>query len=199
MNPNPNRLNRIKAFFYERVPEGVKPRWHHALAYYSKETRESVMLAWPLNILVALAWWANYQWSCYRFRPSWIDRALKNEPPGLTTRHALFNGSRYPSVSVQWKRDGAWGGGGWTGKVVLWHSGSDRDEHEHTVSIGQGCPLGSVSLYFDSVGYGAWEMASIDGAGITERDLQWATLWAVLALKSRRRMGDLRAIEKTSS
>ena len=92
---------------------------------------------------------------------------------------------------IKWTRDDSWGSGGWRGVLTIWLSGNEKDPHEHTVGIGQGTPLGSVSLYFDSVGHGSWEAAHFDGVGVTERDLQWATLWAVLALKSRRAVGDL--------
>ncbi len=110
---------------------------------------------------------------------------------GVSTRHELRNGSRYPAVSIMWREDSSWGGGGWQGTLSVWLSGEEKDPHEHTVAIGQGAPLGSVTIMFDSVGHGAWEIASFEGVGVTERDLQWATLWAVLALKSRRAQGDL--------
>lgn len=109
----------------------------------------------------------------------------------LCTRHELFNGHRYPSVQISWERDASWFGGGWTGKLTVWRSGSQKDERTHDVTIGQGAPLGRVTVMFDSVVYGAWEHAAFEGVGVTERDLQWATLWAVLALKSRRAQGDL--------
>lgn len=107
----------------------------------------------------------------------------------VSTHHQLRGGSRYPSVTIIWRKDSSWGGGGWQGTLSLWRSANEKDPHEHTVCIGQGAPLGSVTIMFDSVGYGAWEIASFEGVGVTERDLQWATLWAVLALKSRRAAG----------
>ena len=48
---------------------------------------------------------------------------------------------------------------------------------------------------FDPCKAGAWECVSFAGTGIVERDLQWATAWAALALKSRRKMGDLDEIK----
>jgi len=187
-NP-PTRLDRIKAIFLTRLCIELKPRWYHARAYYDASRNENVLVLWPLHYLVALAWYLNYQWCRLRFQPSWIDKALKTVPAGLTIRHYFGNGTKYPCAYVQWRRDGSWGGGGWIGEINLWHSPKDKDEHTHTVSIGQGCPLGRISLYFDSVGYGAWESAYLEGVDITERDLEWATQWAMLALKSRRKLG----------
>ena len=109
----------------------------------------------------------------------------------LSTRLELKNGARHPAVHIKWKWDESWCGGGWTGDLSIWHSPGIQDARHHTVGVGQPCPLGTVSVMFDPHSHGAWESATIDGTGITERDLQWATCWAVLALKSRRRMGDL--------
>jgi hypothetical protein len=88
--------------------------------------------------------------------------------------------------------------GGFIGEVTIWHSKDEKDPVTHKVAVGQGAPLGSISVDFDSVGFGAWEFSSFSAAGITERDLQWATLWAALAVKARRgplSLGDLRPIE----
>lgn len=197
-NP-PSKIDRIKALFLARLPVGAKPRWYHVQAYRDLSSLENVMAIWPLHYIVVLFWYLNCQWSRYRFQPSWIDKALKTVPPALVIRHSFRNGSRYPCAYVNWRREGSWVGGGWIGEITVWHSPEDRDERTHTVTIGQGCPLGQVSLYFDNIGgYGTWEMAYLDGVDITERDLQWATLWAMLALKSRRKIaagfGGLREI-----
>lgn len=112
----------------------------------------------------------------------------------VSTRHQLRNGDRYPSITINWTPSEQWGGGGYEGKLSLWRSGNEKDPREHDVSIGQGAPLGQIMVMFDSVVHGAWEVGTLDGVGITERDLQWATLWAALALKSRRAAGDLAPI-----
>jgi hypothetical protein len=109
----------------------------------------------------------------------------------LSTRLELKNGSRHPAVQIKWKQDDSWCGGGWYGTLSVWKSGDEKDPHEHQVTIGQGSPLGSVIVMFDPFSHGAWATASFPGVGVTERDLQWATAWAVQALKLRRRMGDL--------
>lgn len=110
-----------------------------------------------------------------------------------STHLELSNGGRYPCIGVTW--DG--NADGYRGKLTLWHGPGDRDEKQHDVSIVQTCPLGSVHVYFDSCGNGAgcWAMGHIDGTGISERDLQWATLWAALALRSRRALGDMRPVK----
>ena len=109
----------------------------------------------------------------------------------VSTRQPIRGTGIYPAAMIIWQADSSWGGGGWQGTLTVWLSESEKDPHTHTVVIGQGAPLGSVTIMFDSVGHGAWEIASFEGVGVTERDLQWATLWAVLALKSRRAQGDL--------
>jgi hypothetical protein len=117
-------------------------------------------------------------------------------PKGFSTRHELRSGSRYPAVSILWRPDDSWASGGYLGELTVWLSGHDKDPHAHTVGIGQGAPLGHVTVAFDQLTYGAWESTHFDGVGVTERDLQWATLWAVLALKNRRAVGDLPALPK---
>lgn len=107
----------------------------------------------------------------------------------FSTRQELKNGDRYPSVSILWEPDPSWGCGGYKGTLTLWRSGNEKDEKTHEVLIGQGAPLGAVTVMFDQAGYGVWETASFEGVGVTERDLQWATAWAVLAFKSRRAAG----------
>lgn len=60
----------------DRVPEACATPWWMKLAYYDVCRREAVMVAWPLNYLVQVAWALNLAWSRYRHRPSWIDRRV---------------------------------------------------------------------------------------------------------------------------
>lgn len=80
----------------------------------------------------------------------------------------------------------------------MWHGPNDKDEQTHDIEIVQGNPLGSISFDFDVGNGGAWDFASFEGASITERDLQWATLWAALSLRARRsvKVGDLREVKQ---
>jgi len=84
------------------------------------------------------------------------------------------------------------------GTLTLWHGPNDKDEHTHDIQLVQGNPLGSIHIDFDVGNGGAWDFASFEGTCITERDLQWATLWAALSLRARRsvKVGDLREIKQ---
>lgn len=108
----------------------------------------------------------------------------------------LFNGSKYPLFYINWAKSEL--GNGMQGTLTLWHGPNDKDENTHQISLIQSCPLGTISIDFDVGNGGAWDFASFEGASITERDLQWATLWAALSLRARRsvKMGDLREIKQ---
>lgn len=104
----------------------------------------------------------------------------------FSTHFRFANGPTYPCFNIIWTPHDGFPCGGYIGELSLWHGPDDKDAHTHKVAVGQGAPLGNIHFDFDSVGFGAWEFCSFEGAGITERDLQWATCWAALALKSRR-------------
>lgn len=84
-------------------------------------------------------------------------------------------------MTIRWTQDAD--EHGYTGKVVVWTDGNNREEREFTVEIRQGSPLGSVVLIFEPCNGGAWMSDSFEGAGISERDLQWATIWTAAALR----------------
>ena len=111
-----------------------------------------------------------------------------------STHHQLFNGSRYPCFNINWSPSKL--GNGYSGFLTLFHSSGDRDEKNHYIEIIQGCPLGSIHVDFDVGNGGSWDFASFEGVSITERDLQWATLWAALSLRARRKVGDLKEIKQ---
>jgi len=46
------------------------------------------------------------------------------------------------------------------------------------ITVGETMPLGRISIALDPFSHGCYAGARIDGAGITNRDLQWATEWA---------------------
>lgn len=98
------------------------------------------------------------------------------------TRHRLGN-SHYPGLSICWTQDADQLG--WTGTCSLWTDGNTQACSGHTVRVRQGTPLGHLFLDFDECGPGCWRMAQIEGVGITERDLQWAGVWAGECLRSK--------------
>jgi hypothetical protein len=88
----------------------------------------------------------------------------------------------YPSLQIYWKEDADQCG--WTGKAEIWTDGKTLQPcGNHTVTLRQGTPLGSISISVDEFSHGAWSYGSLEGAGITERDLQWAGLYAVESIK----------------
>lgn len=70
----------ISTIFCERVRPEIQTQPWMKLAYFDHARREAVMVAWPLNYIVQIAWMLNLAWSRYRHRPSWIDRQIAKEP-----------------------------------------------------------------------------------------------------------------------
>jgi hypothetical protein len=98
-----------------------------------------------------------------------------------TTRASLGNG-RYPCLIIRWVEDDDQSG--WTGFARLWSNSTAMKGEEHQISLRQGQPLGSIYVEVDEAAQaGCWSMATIEGAGLTERDLQWATLFAREAIQ----------------
>jgi len=87
----------------------------------------------------------------------------------------------YPRASVYWTEDED--GNGWTGFLSVWDDPNSRREASHEIHLRQGSPLGNIYIDVDPVSGGAWAFSSFEGHGITERDLEWAALYAVEALK----------------
>lgn len=64
------------------------PRWM-AHAYYSAERNEYLFVAFPVNLLVVLAWWVQDAWARKAGAPSWIEREVRRRDTEarLTKRH----------------------------------------------------------------------------------------------------------------
>jgi hypothetical protein len=98
------------------------------------------------------------------------------------TTRTQFGNSRYPCLLVGWWQDEDQNG--WAGVAQLWNDGKTKVGEEHHIHLRQGQPLGGIYIEVDEVAQaGCWSMASFEGAGITERDLQWATLFAREAIQ----------------
>lgn len=89
-------------------------------------------------------------------------------------------------MSVRWVEDDD--GNGWTGEATFWTDGNTKEPPEHTICLRQGQPLGSIHVLVDECGHGSWSMTSFEGAGLTERDLQWAAAYAMEPLQQKRRI-----------
>jgi hypothetical protein len=84
-------------------------------------------------------------------------------------------------MSVHWTEDED--GNGWTGVTQVWLDGNTKEGDEHIIHLRQGMPLGSIHVDVDECSHGAWAFSSFEGTGLTERDLQWAALYASEVLK----------------
>lgn len=71
----------------------------------------------------------------------------------------------------------------WIGECTIWKDSNTKGCDQHLIEISQGTPLGSISVSIDPVTCGAWAMTSFPGYTITERDLFWASLWAVQCIR----------------
>lgn len=96
-----------------------------------------------------------------------------------TSTRTKYGGS-YPNegtLIIRWTEDDD--GHGYTGTVIVFPDRDTKEEREYTVNIRQAIPLGNLHIDFESVGYGCWASGTFPGVSLTERDLQWATLWVV--------------------
>lgn len=103
----------------------------------------------------------------------------------MSTMTPLGNGY-YPSMMVTWVEDAD--SNGWTGEATFWIDGNTPQPPAHTIILRQGQPLGLIFVATDETAHGSWSMTSFEGAGLTERDLQWAAAYAMEALKRKRAM-----------
>ena len=68
----------MRNVLYEWVSCHICPRRHMALAFYSASRNRMLFVAFPLNYIVALAWWAQDKWARKANAPSWIDNEVEN-------------------------------------------------------------------------------------------------------------------------
>jgi hypothetical protein len=52
------------------------PRWM-AFGYYSVVRNQILWVAFPLNLIVGLAWWIQDRWARAANAPSWIEREVQ--------------------------------------------------------------------------------------------------------------------------
>jgi hypothetical protein len=63
--------------FYEWIYPHIRPRIWMCLAYYSVERNQELYVVPPLNLLIAVAWWAQDKWARHAHRSSWIEEELR--------------------------------------------------------------------------------------------------------------------------
>jgi hypothetical protein len=84
---------------------------------------------------------------------------------------------------VKWQRDED--GHGWEGGAKWFDRDGERATCAHVISVRLGQPLGSLSVALDEVQVGAWAYASLPASDCSNHDLQWATVWAKEAIRSK--------------
>lgn len=80
-------------------------------------------------------------------------------------------------IAVHWAISDS--GRGYHGKIEC----ANKCIENHILDFHEGQPLGNRFLTLDAFGYGCWASMELPGFEITEQDLQWATAWALEALK----------------
>ena len=103
-----------------------------------------------------------------------------------TTRTRIGNTPVYPCLTIKWEESGM----GWIGKCSIWKDGNTKVDckEEHIVEISQSMPLGIITVMFDGFAGGCWKYQTFAGHGITERDLEWAAAWSLLALEAKHKL-----------
>ena len=69
--------NIINKLIISRLENCYIQPWWMKRAYYDYMRREIVMVAFPLNYIVSLAWWLNLRWGEFRHKPTWLDAIIK--------------------------------------------------------------------------------------------------------------------------
>ena len=98
----------------------------------------------------------------------------------LTTR-INFGNDQIPCLIVHWDETDM----GYDGVCYIYGEGGEFGTKlcEHKISISRGTPIGDLFVTLDNIGYGCWAMVTLSADTINERDLQWATAWAVQAIE----------------
>ena len=105
----------------------------------------------------------------------------------FVTKVPMGNGP-YPALWVVWthNEDQTL----WTGQCSVWKDGNNKACDGHVIEIAQGTPLGNISIYLDSFEHGCWGYGSFPGCGISEKDLFWASVWAVQSIERKHQAFD---------
>jgi hypothetical protein len=68
----------MKKFFYVwKSPYLPPPRWM-GFVMFSARRNERLWAVFPLNVLLALAWWVQDRWARAALAPSWIEREVQD-------------------------------------------------------------------------------------------------------------------------
>ena len=67
----------MRNLLYAWVPWHVQPPRWMGLVYVSAPRNRVLYVAFPLNLLVAAAWWLQDRWAEKANAPSWIEREIE--------------------------------------------------------------------------------------------------------------------------
>lgn len=100
-------------------------------------------------------------------------------PKRCVTSLNLENGKSYPKARVVWIRDDD--ELGVTGTMTIMQENYYDCDKTEEICLRQSSPLTGLFISFAAFEHGAWQFTDIPIEGLTERDLHWATAWAVQA------------------
>ena len=94
----------VRRYIWDRVPDCCVTPYHMKLAYMDRARREAVMVAWPLNYAVQIAWAINLAWCRYRHKPAWIDRRIPREAADMLdwAETIICNAKPEPHAENDW-------------------------------------------------------------------------------------------------
>jgi hypothetical protein len=92
----------IKKFIISRLEDYYIQPWWMKRAYYDCQRREIVMVAFPLNYIVSLAWWLNLKWGEFRQKPTWLDAIIKQRDEARESlKHITEYGTEEINAAVE--------------------------------------------------------------------------------------------------
>jgi hypothetical protein len=97
----------------------------------------------------------------------------------ICTRTNIDNSNLYILITWDENEDKL----GWTGTTTEWTDKNTKTNKQHVVNLYQTTPIGGICVDIDQMSVGTWSFGSFEGTGLTERDLQWAALYTIEAIK----------------
>ncbi len=95
----------MNGILWEWIKPWMEPRRWMAFAVYSAKRDKQLFVAFPLNYVVALAWWLNDRWATAATAESWIEREVGRRLEA--EKRNLYDMLRRVRMS-QAKQYGAW-------------------------------------------------------------------------------------------
>lgn len=103
----------------------------------------------------------------------------------LITRSPIKqNTDSFPTIIIHWQLENDQHG--YFGRISKLLDKNTKDDKEYFILIRQSSPIGLIIVNF-SPNYSpdtAWAYSRFEGVTILERDLQWATIWAIQCIEN---------------